>query len=82
MTSNRIKTPIADAFRKWEKSATKEELEQFCRDTNAFASVSGILNKNSNENEDMNAIAAYLQISKIISASIADRKVGIISSYT
>ena len=34
-----IKTPIADAFRAWEKSATREAKEHFCSCVNSLASA-------------------------------------------
>jgi hypothetical protein len=39
---NKSKTPIADAFAKWEKNATPEELQAFCDSSNVFAESLGI----------------------------------------
>ena len=31
-----MKTPIADAFREWEKKAGKEEKGEFCKSVNSY----------------------------------------------
>lgn len=35
----KLKLIIAEAFKQWEKNATKKELEEFCRDMNAVSAV-------------------------------------------
>lgn len=34
-----MKTPIADAFREWEKKASKEEKDEFCKIANTLVEV-------------------------------------------
>jgi hypothetical protein len=42
----RMKTPIADAFKKWEKTATREEKQSFCDFANSVAkALKGIRKK-------------------------------------
>jgi len=41
-----MKTPIADAFKKWEKTATREEKQSFCDFANSVAkALKGIRKK-------------------------------------
>jgi oligoribonuclease (3'-5' exoribonuclease) len=35
--TNKVKTPIADVFREWEKSASHKELQDFCDTMNTLA---------------------------------------------